>query len=481
MPDTTGWVRASALSLPPKPMPHPYANLGSPAMQHVARGLARAFICETDDPLELRRRGIAALGQTQTWLPRMVRRLEQHFGLPLNGQRFDEIVAHILIQPSFIAAFERRPNPRLYRYFSLTPRMRDLPRALAKLDLPKLHTLGDLAAWLGLSIDELDWLADVKSMARRTSKEALQHYQYQWKLKASGGYRLIESPKPLLCQIQRKILHGLLDKIPVHEAAHGCVPGRSILSHAQPHIGSAIILKMDLQDFFTSIRAARVQALFRTLGYPTEVARTLTALCTHLTPSHVLRHPAKIMDLNAKNIQTHRDASEAYRIRHLPQGAPSSAAIANLCAWRLDIRMNGAAQECGARYTRYVDDLVFSCPTHTRAHANRIALMLNTIIVEEGFRPNRHKTHLLSQAQAQWITGILINEKPNISRPAFDRLKAILTNCIRHGPESQNREDHPNFRAHLHGCIAHVKHIHPERGERLTALFRQIKWSIKES
>ncbi|MDI9654127.1 RNA-directed DNA polymerase, partial [Burkholderia cenocepacia] len=56
----------------------------------------------------------------------------------------------------------------------------------------------------------------------------------------------------------------------------------------------------------------------------------------------------------------------------------------------------------------------------------------------------------------QQLAGVVVNRHPNLSRDAFDRLKAILTNCIRRGPASQNRDAHPDFRAHLAGRVAHA-------------------------
>jgi hypothetical protein len=40
----------------------------------------------------------------------------------------------------------------------------------------------------------------------------------------------------------------------------------------------------------------------------------------------------------------------------------------------------------------------------------------------------------------------------------------VPSHCTRLGPESQNRDGHPNFRAHLEGAVAWVCRLHPERG-----------------
>jgi RNA-directed DNA polymerase len=74
------------------------------------------------------------------------------------------------------------------------------------------------------------------------------------------------------------------------------------------------------------------------------------------------------------------------------------------------------------------------------------------------------------------IGGIVVNRRPNIPRDDFDRLKAILHNARRFGPESQNHDAHDRFRDHLQGRIAYVRMIHSARGARLQGLFDQIDW-----
>ena len=70
----------------------------------------------------------------------------------------------------------------------------------------------------------------------------------------------------------------------------------------------------------------------------------------------------------------------------------------------------------------------------------------------------------------------MLNSHPNIPRGEYDRLKAILHNCVRFGPASQNRTEHPDFRAHLQGRIAHAARINPQRARRLEAIFQRIAW-----
>jgi hypothetical protein len=100
----------------------------------------------------------------------------------------------------------------------------------------------------------------------RTPPGKLAHYTCRWRRKRSGSVRLIEAPKLRLAAIQRRIFRAILDCVPPHRAAQGFVRRRSVLTQAASHAGAAIV--MDLASFFAQVRASRVFALFRTVGYP---------------------------------------------------------------------------------------------------------------------------------------------------------------------------------------------------------------------
>src|SRR5581483_9928260 len=112
----------------------------------------------------------------------------------------------------------------------------------------------------------------------------VQHYYYRILQKRSGGIRMTECPKSRLKEIQRKVLSEILDRIPPHSAVHGFVRRRSIATFAAPHAGKYILLRLDLKDFFPGFPAARIQALFRTLGYPESVAACLGGICSNHVP-----------------------------------------------------------------------------------------------------------------------------------------------------------------------------------------------------
>jgi hypothetical protein len=167
---------------------------------------------------------------------------------------------------------------------------------------------------------------------------------------------------------------------------------------------------------------------------------------------------------------------QRYALPHLPQGAPTSPALANLAAHALDRRLAGLAATAQASYTRYADDLVFSGGPELARQAERFAAQVGAIALEAGFALNHRKTRIMRQGVSQRAAGIVLNRHPNVPRREFDALKAILHNCLRRGPDGENREGLPDFRGHLRGRIAHQALITPARGARLLAQFEQIMW-----
>ena len=210
--------------------------------------------------------------------------------------------------------------------------------------------------------------------------------------------------------------------------------------------------------FFSSIPASRIHALFTHIGCAAHVARLLTGISTHRTPWRELNTPE-----NRARIQF--DQRQRLNSAHLPQGAPTSPALSNLCAFRLDLRLDALAKALNATYSRYADDLVFSGERTLLSGAQRFHIQVAAIALEEGFRLNTRKTRFMGAAQRQKITGLVVNRHPNIPRQDYDHLKAVLHNSVVHGATQQNRGELPDFRAHLFGkikCIADFDFIFTE-------------------
>jgi hypothetical protein len=332
--------------------------------------------------------------------------------------------------------------------------------------LPVFQTPQELADWLQMPPGVLAWLTHRFHEHQRPATVKRSHYHYQWIAKRSGDRRLLEIPKPRLKAAQEKILREILDHVPPHSAAHGFVTGRSIKSNAEPHVSQRVVVKFDLENFYPSVRYSRVVANFRSLGYSREAAVWLGRLTTSITPPIGTLQPL---------------ATEAewqpYATRHLPQGAPTSPALANLSAFGLDLRLAGLARTFHANYTRYADDLTFSGSERFLKSLRVFIPLVMQIVRQERFQVKLSKRKVIRNSQQQRICGVVVNDQINIPRREFDRLKATLTNCVRRGPATQNHGRHPDFAAHLRGRIAHVSHLHPGRGSKLLELFEQIDWS----
>ncbi|PAY22935.1 RNA-dependent DNA polymerase [Dietzia natronolimnaea] len=304
-----------------------------------------------------------------------------------------------------------------------------------------------------------EWFADPGNWLR-TATPRLRHYRV-WTREKRDGVRVIEAPKPRLREAQRRLLRLLVSRIPAHPAAAGFIPGSSTSAFAQPHSGSATVLRVDLRHCFESITTPRIAEVFRRAGYPPTIARLLAHLCTTATPADQLTGvPA---------------AHAAYlRGRHLPQGAPTSPHLSNLVMRCLDRRLQGFAVANGLAYTRYGDDIALSGDA---MDADRTLWVVLKVIASEGFTVHAGKVRIMRRHQRQSLAGLVVNDRPRVSRVEFDNLRALLHNARQHGASSQNYSGHPDFRAHVFGLIAWIGATDPTRRERLTRMADQVDWT----
>ena len=433
--------------------------------------LARTFLAGERTVAQIVARGDEMFGRRWRWLRPLAQRYLKSFD-NRTRPRHREVIQFLLQDRGFQRAWSKYANELSIGQWLTEPQQMQPAPAATTWTIPAIESSTSLASWLEVSQGELEWFADLKDLERRRKDPPqLRHYHYRVFSKKSGSIRLIESPKARLKELQRRILTLLLDEIPLHPAVHGFRRGHSIKTFAAPHLNQRVVLRMDLKDFFPSISRARVQALFRTAGYPEPVADLLGAICTNSTPRDVWT----TLDFDADPAQL-REMRSLYREPHLPQGAPTSPALANLCSYRMDCRLAGLAKSAGAQYTRYADDLAFSGSEKFEQRIDRFSTHVAAILHEEGFAANHRKTRIMRHGVRQQLASLVVNQRTNVRRVDFDHLKAILTNCVRLGPESQNREAHPNFKAHLDGRIAFVEMINPDKARRLRKLWSDIVW-----
>lgn len=447
----------------------------------IARELAHAFL---DGPWTiegLSERGAGTLDRWPSWITALAMTVTAVYRsapaagtTPLTG----------LIE-SFLAArpADDQPQPpQLIRLVTPLPAGSLRPRPAFVPDWPvaAIESVPALAERLELSPGQLAWLADIRGLERTVTDERLRNYRYRRMPRSAGVPRVIEAPKARLKEIQRWVLREILDHVPVHRDVHGFTRGRSVISHAHAHAGRPVLLALDLRDFFASISAARVYGTFRTIGYAPPVAHVLTGLCTNVVPETVWEIVSRAADEDARRDGSRFRLGRRLATPHLPQGAPTSPALANLAAFGLDRRLAGLARSLELSYSRYADDLTFSGSGRLRRSRRSIEALVAEIARDEGFAVNADKTALRTRGSRQTVCGIVVNEHPNVPRIEYDRLRALLHNSGRDGPAPHNRARLPDFEAHVRGRIAWVSALNPGRGEKLQRLFERVDWDADE-
>jgi RNA-directed DNA polymerase len=263
---------------------------------------------------------------------------------------------------------------------------------------PARFNIEDLARRLGKSPAELSQ-ADVAYAAFQVPKR-------------SGGMRTIHAPVKPLKDLQKLILRRLLRRLRAHPNATGFERGHSIVTNALPHAGKDVVFRLDLVDFFPSISSDRVEKYFRFIGYDQDASKLLTQLCTYKGS--------------------------------LPQGAPTSPRLSNLVNYRLDARFAALADRRGVSYSRYADDITFSASLadlapvrrsnpktlerlrREKPRLNDLIYLAKAIIEDEGYRLHmRRKLRIAHRHGRQLVTGLVVNDKPNLPRATRRRLRAI--------------------------------------------------------
>ena len=434
-----------------------------------AAGISGALLAGPWRRRDMVRRVAVALGQAraQTWVGAMVGEVQTAYPRP-PVDRPRELARFLRTTQGWARGQATIPPPRVVHWTQA-------PTALAwqRYPVADLPDQAAVARLLDVDAGELAWFADSRGL-ERTVGEPLRHYRWRV-VERPHGVRLLAAPKPRLKEAQRRVLRHVLAPIPVHDAAHGCVPGRSVRTAVAPHAGSPVLLRMDLEAFFAGIAAERVRGLLLgPAGLPEPVAHVITGLVTTVVPVEVWRGvavPAAVADR-----ERHRRLGQRLAVPHLPQGAPTSPALANLVCFRLDRRLAGLAGAFGGRYTRYVDDLTFS--GDRRLARDRFAELVAEVVADEGFGVNPAKTSATTAARRQQVLGAVVNVAPTLPRRERDALRALLHNCATHGWAGQVRGHDPaRFRDHVLGRVAWAASLDPAFGARLAVLAARIDWS----
>lgn len=260
--------------------------------------------------------------------------------------------------------------------------------------------------------------------------------------KKSGSKRTINAPCSGLKAIQ-KCLNLIFQTIyEVHPAATGFVPGKSIVDNAKIHQCRYYVYNIDLKDFFTSIEASRIFYRFQHPPfnlYESNGRKTLAHFCTWLC-CHEIEIESQVeyhqYGKNPEDLFTNfhlfveslykNDQSQKEKKNALPQGAPTSPILSNIICEKLDFKLSAVAKWFGLKYSRYADDITFSSMHNVFQKDSDFIKELQRIITEQHFQINSSKTRLQKQGYRQEVTGLLVNEKPNVQHRYIKQLRMWL-------------------------------------------------------
>jgi RNA-directed DNA polymerase len=277
--------------------------------------------------------------------------------------------------------------------------------------------------------------------------------------KADGRTRAISSPEPVLMDVQRWILRNVLCACHMHSASYAYRRRRSIMDCARMHLGARWLMKLDIHNFFDTVTERRVYRTFAGIGYPSLLSLELTRLCTRAGP----------IDLIRRDHASYRDKAP-YSVRnegYLPQGAPTSGALANAAMFRVDVDLAEFANKHGLVYTRYSDDLTFSAgPDFSRARAaavvNRVAAILRT----HGFALHRAKTRIVPPGARHVILGLLVDHDRVRLQPEYKRrievhVRGVATFGLTEHARHRRFESVLSMINHVDGSIAFAASVEP--------------------
>lgn len=299
-----------------------------------------------------------------------------------------------------------------------------------------------------LSLNELAWRLRVPlTRLHEIAADLVPHYRLKvWK--KGDKVRHLHVPRAELKTLLRRIKKVVIDPVPLTSAAHGGVRGRSPRTNAEQHLGKRCVVTVDVKQFFPQVRHTMVYRMFRReLGFGRDVASLLTRLTT-------------------------------YRAE-LPQGSPTSTAIANLLlTMPLDRRIEADALSRDVKYSRFVDDAAMS-GDNPQPLINQVARQLST----RGLRvhrpntkePEKSKLRIMPRSGPQRVTGLTVNSSsgPSVSREGRDKVRAAI-----HALPSLAGPDAQKALASIKGRIAHVAQFNPGSADRLNLYLRK---AISES
>lgn len=287
--------------------------------------------------------------------------------------------------------------------------------------MPYVFDDHSLAFSLGIRCKTLWWLLLTNNCHAQDSGKGLYKKYEIPKRGKNSGYRTIHEPCPVLKNVQKSILVTFFGDFSAPDHIGAYVSGRDQSFTAEQHVGQEVKISLDIKDFFPYTRRAWIRNWLRTFGYNNWVVEALSNLM--VIPRHI---------------------KPGFVLSTLPQGAPTSSLVSNFVANR---RIDTPVMEYLDNndedyvYTRYADDIEISFSKDLSfERVDNLIEKITGVIHENGYKVNRKKTKIQRQKSPDIpmrVLGMTVNEKVNIPREEYRRLRAIVHNCKTKGFDTQ--------------------------------------------
>lgn len=260
----------------------------------------------------------------------------------------------------------------------------------------------------------------------------IEHYYKKYEIsKRNGGKRIIYEPNYVLKKVQRNILDNVLSGFKVSKYAMAYVKGKSVKDNANMHVNKKLILKLDIKDFFNNISFMDVyNKVFLEEYFPKQARTVLTYLCTYN--------------------------------EFLPQGAPTSSYISNLIMQDFDEEIGSFCEKNNISYTRYSDDMTFSGDFNVKM----VIFKVKDELKKMGMQLNYDKIHVIYSNMSQQVTGITVNEKPQVLKVKRRKIRQEVYYIKKYGLYSHlkriNVKDEFSYLRSLLGKINFVLMVNSE-------------------
>lgn len=253
--------------------------------------------------------------------------------------------------------------------------------------------------------------------------------------KKNKNLRYLNEPSPILKSIQKRILKNVLEEKMISKNAYAYKKGLSTVLNAKNHVGCKVILKLDIENFFDNINFYKVyNSCFNENLYPKKLGMLLTNLCVY-------------NDI-------------------LPQGSPTSGYISNIVLRNFDCNIDAYCKDKNINYTRYSDDMTFSGDFDIR----KLIKYVNELLYKEGFKLNKSKIKVVLNTTRQQVTGIVVNEKINLSKNYKRKIRQEVYYVLKYGVKSHIKKRNINLSCNkylsvLLGKINYVLTVNPNDKE----------------